>query len=277
MKNFIVTCASLILLSFKAQAALLLKANMQGCGPYPYKQTSLGFVLNLPILESNTISQGFLISKEEANLATFLSGWLDFFVNNGERKLQFKTLCYGFYDDENSTGPNALAYGTEAMLIGTQMMKQIKVDIDAFVTERFKYWNPNQQVNVKGLKSNAAQDFVIFHEFAHFLQNVHGYAFSGPTAKMKELNADCVGASLFTLGRIANNLWSSDDMLAGMMYAYALGDGNVTSSKHHGFPDDRLNAFSVGMANVINMRNVKVDLTKLKSQEIIEACRIQYR
>ncbi len=266
----------LFLYSLAASAQVLMPADGIFCGPYPYL-TEQGEVQNLPILKTHDFSQGFFIVNEMPKLKTFVDGWFKFFGNNGENKLKFKNLCYGFYDDASSTGANALAYGDKAILIGTQMMSDIKNSINTFVADQYQNYNPGSQKILLNLKSTAAQDFVLFHELSHTLQNIHGLTFSGKTAKQKELHADCSGAFMFTLARLVSNTWKSEDMIAGMMYAYALGDNNVTSSKHHGFPDHRQNAFSVGMSSAMNLRSSGFDLMKITSKEIMDVCSQTYR
>lgn len=279
MKTALVVLLIVLMKLPVAQACLLFSASFSPnlCGPYPYKQLDNGTVLYLPIFKQNAVSHGFKILEEEGRLSNFLWNWINFFVNNGDNNLQFNSVCYGFFDDTNSTGPNALAYGKKAILIGTGMMKLIRDDIDKFVSTKIAQWNPNDQAYIRGLKSTAALDFLLLHEFAHHLQNMHNYKFSGPTMKMKELHADCVGAALFSLSKIVHNSLTSQDALAGMLYAYALGDGNTSSIHHHGFPEERMDAFTKGMAYMINMRNMGVDLSKYNSKQVIEACRMYYR
>ena len=256
-----------------AYSALLLKANKSSlCGPYAYERDERGQLKYLPIHNSNTFAHGQYIAAEEQKLQSFLQSWLDFFSNNGDSKLQILTLCYGYYNDEVSTGENAVAIGNHAILIGSKMMQTIKFDIDTYITNQFNYWNPGQKAHIQGIKSDAARDFLLLHEFAHFLQNTYQYQYPGKQDKPKELHADCIGASLFTLSKVLSNTWTTHDAMAGLMYSYALGDGNIKSSKHHGFPVERQNAFSIGMGNIINMKNQGIDLNRISIEKIMLAC-----
>jgi len=275
MKNLILMIFGLLGLQV-ASAAILLPAYDSNCGPYPYKQDALGRISYLPILNSDSLSQGFIIRQEEAGLHNFVSSWVNHFASLGEQKFIFKSICYGYYDDESSTGPNALAYGDKAILVGTKMLRNIQDKVNEFIATRLNSLG-EKGMPVSDIQANSARDFLLFHEFAHFLQRTNGYSFSGPTSKMIELNADCVGASLFTLGRIMNGVNISRDYFSAMIYAFALGDKNALASDHHGYPNERMEAFSTGMANIINMKNAGINLGNLKSTQIIEACRTQYR
>jgi hypothetical protein len=266
----------LMLFSFNASAQVLMPVDGPFCGPYPYK-TREGEIKNLPILSSYGISQGYLMTEEMPRLKEFVNGWFQFFAKNGDLKIKFKTLCYGYFDDASSTGANALAYGDKAILIGTKMKRDIHTSLDTFVANQIQHYNPGSQRLLLNLNKTAAESFVIFHEMSHTLQNIHRLSFSGFTAKQKELHADCSGAFMFTMARLLSNTWKSEDMLAGMMYAYALGDTNTTDSDHHGFPDHRQNAFSVGMSSAINLKNSGYDLNKITSKEIMDVCSQSYR
>jgi hypothetical protein len=260
-----------LLFSFNASAQLIIPADSSICGPYPYK-TKLGEIKYLPVLKTNSISQGFFIANEMPKLKSFLDSWFSFFANNGDQKAKFKMLCYGFYDDAASTGANALAYGDQAILIGTKMKWDIQHSLDAFVSNQLQFYHPGTQATFLNLNKTAAESFLIFHELSHTFQNMHGLTFSGPTAKQKELHADCSGAMMFTISRILNKTWKSEDMMAAMMYAYALGDNNVTDSDHHGYPDHRQNAFSEGMRSAINLKSAGYDLSKVTSKDIMDVC-----
>src|SRR5690606_14166109 len=135
MKKFILLFFITFLFSAQANAAIIWYADSPSCGPYPYQKVKNGPYYKLPVLSANSVSQGSYIRAENERLNTFIRGWMDFFNGNGDRHLMFKSLCIGFFDDERSTGPNALAYGTEAILTGTKMMRNIMSDVDAIITK----------------------------------------------------------------------------------------------------------------------------------------------
>ena len=263
-----------LLIQSSAQAFMTLKAKENSaCGPYRYQNPISHQQDQIPLLASNFYSQGYYIGNEETKLNKFLNNWANFFLNNGESQFKLKMLCYGFYDDTNSTGPNAFAYGDEAILVGTGMMASVRDHVNEYINQNAQAWSASQQQSLIQFSAYAAQEFVLFHEFAHFLQNLHQYSFTGPTQKNQELNADCVGGMMQSMSRIANNQFSVVDTVSAMMYAYALGDGDVNNFGHHGFPDERQAAYAFGLQSAINLKNKGVDLSKLKSVQIIEICR----
>jgi hypothetical protein len=279
MKKSLFLSLSVFAVQSVSFAFLTVSASTSSCGPYPYKQDpKTGEIFNLPIFKDSDISKGYKISEEQQKLKAFVSEWAGFFEKNGEPEFKMRMYCYGHYDDGISTGPNALAYKDQAILIGTAFKAIIRDSVDEYIFQQLKNWNPDQKSQALKYSASAAFDFVQFHEYGHLLQKIHKYTFSGPTSKMTELNADCVGSFLQTIKQIQKTgTINMTDTLSANMYAYALGDGNLKDSNHHGYPNDRQAAYAEGLRLAINMKNKGIDLNKIQSKQIIEACRASYR
>lgn len=271
----ILTLATLTLAPSISAASILIEASTSSCGPYKVMMNSR--VIDLPILNPNSQSE---LQKAYGELYTSVNGWMSFFTNNKDSKTQIHSLCYGYYDDLHSTGPNALAIGNNNLVIGVGMMALIQNNLTNLVNQKLRENNPQEKAYVQNLTPEAAQTFLVLHELGHILQNINGLTFEGPTSRRKELHADCSAAFMMTLASMLNNATTQSFFNAAFtaqFYAFALGDFHTTSSDHHGTYEERQQAFDNGMMYAINAKNSEHrDISKFTSADVVNYCRQSY-
>lgn len=159
-----------------------------------------------------------------------------------------QSICLGFYNE--SSGPNAVAYGQIGILFGTSLLSEL-----AQTAAPTDYWN-----NLK---------YILAHEFAHYLQNRYelkfNYILPMLSVKMKELHADCIAGYLVRLHKEA--IGESQQNLA--HFVASLGDSHAVGD--HGLAQDRVKAFQFGL------RASAIDILKgKKTHEIGSAAIIQH-
>lgn len=87
---------------------------------------------------------------------------------------------------------------------------------------------------------SSAVDLIVAHEYAHSMQ--HAYKFGRQYTVLNELQADCL-AGVFLSEKYRDNLEKFKNTL---LVAWSFGDFEWQYEGHHGFPNQRLQAFTVG-------------------------------
>src|SRR5205085_2782533 len=105
--------------------------------------------------------------------------------------------------------------------------------------------------------SDFIDEFVFYHEFGHQLQFwADGRYFGDPTARRRELQADCVAGTLGVMTRINRDSKGGLDELQRLIdpvlsSASAAGDFQFEAGDHHGTPLERSIAVSLGATLVL--------------------------
>lgn len=90
---------------------------------------------------------------------------------------------------------------------------------------------------------DAALAYIISHEYAHAMQTAYG--FMPNRVLVAELQADCLAGVYF--GTIPNIEFDPKDIVEASTLAYRIGDFEFYSRDHHGKPQQRYEAISLGM------------------------------
>lgn len=90
---------------------------------------------------------------------------------------------------------------------------------------------------------DAALAYIVAHEYAHAMQTAFG--FKPGITPISELQADCL-AGVY-LGAITNIYFDTSDVNEIRYFAYALGDYDIWGKQHHGTPQQRMTAVSIGI------------------------------
>jgi uncharacterized protein len=90
---------------------------------------------------------------------------------------------------------------------------------------------------------DAALAYILGHEYAHAMQNVHGI--NNNRGPVSELQADCLAG--FYMAAMPNVVFDRRDVQEISAFAYSLGDNNVWSQDHHGTPAQRMRAVQIGL------------------------------
>lgn len=165
-------------------------------------------------------------------------------------------LCVGQLHDTDS--PNAIAFGKNFILLGDHLTKEMK--------------------NLSGadpLLFATTQKFVLAHEYAHFLQNLHqlefNYVLPMLSTKIKEQHADCLAALLlqWTGDLPAEKIPQVKGFISMLADAHIVGD--------HGTKEQRISAFNTGynLALLLNASARKPGT--LTSIEVIRECAHQFK
>ncbi len=85
-----------------------------------------------------------------------------------------------------------------------------------------------------------ALDFIVAHEYAHAMQAQYG--FGRVSTPLNELQADCLAGVYLN----AKYKHSKTQTINALNVAFATGDMEWFAVAHHGFPEQRLSAFSIG-------------------------------
>lgn len=269
--------------SFNANAYYLADANSKlFCGPYKYEiPNSNHTVADIPLFLPTGMIKGLDLAQEYAHLRGLVGQWFTFFEGNGDNTTRFKNFCIGFYDDANSTGLNAFAYGDQGILVGTELLSLTKFNIDRIVQGTYMKENPGAPLP-QGLSGDKARDMIYLHELSHLIQKLHHqfYASADGTVKNNELHADCSAGLLFATASILNKTMNEKDgwvnaSVSAAMLAYGLGE-HSTSVQHHGTPTERMSAFMDGVSMAVNMQNGFLagypKVNALKTDHVISAC-----
>ena len=92
-------------------------------------------------------------------------------------------------------------------------------------------------------QGDAALAYILLHEYAHAMQIAFG--FKPSITPISELQADCL-AGVY-LGVIKNVYFDATDIEEIQSFAYSIGDDNTWAEDHHGTPEQRVMAVSIGM------------------------------
>lgn len=90
---------------------------------------------------------------------------------------------------------------------------------------------------------DAALAYILGHEYAHAMQNA--FKFKPALTPISELQADCL-AGLY-LGLITNIYFDASDVEEIRSLAYRFGDYDTWAEQHHGTPQQRMDAVSIGI------------------------------
>ena len=90
---------------------------------------------------------------------------------------------------------------------------------------------------------DAALAYILAHEYAHAMQTAFG--FKPDITPISELQADCLGG--LYLGLITNIYFDASDVEEIRSLAYRLGDYDTWGEQHHGTPQQRMDAVSIGI------------------------------
>lgn len=165
-------------------------------------------------------------------------------------------LCVGLLQDMGA--PNAVAYGRGYILMGVSLL--------------------GQMARLSGgdrTLLRSTEKFVLAHEYAHFIQNLHGLKFNYIlpmlSTKIKEQHADCMAAFLLRMsGEIPDSrIPSIEAFIKTLADAHVVGD--------HGTSEQRLTAFRSGsaLARLHMASGGRADNTT--SSQLIQACGHYYR
>lgn len=102
---------------------------------------------------------------------------------------------------------------------------------------------PTKDIEMAYEHGDAALAYIVAHEYAHAMQTAFG--FMPKSTPVSELQADCL-AGLY-LGVIPNVSFDTSDMLEIGSLAHRVGDYDWGSRHHHGTPQQRIKAVSIGM------------------------------
>lgn len=90
---------------------------------------------------------------------------------------------------------------------------------------------------------DAALAYLLAHEYAHAMQRAFG--FKPNITPISELQADCL-AGLY-LGLVTNITFDESDVEEIKYFAYKIGDYDTWAEDHHGTPQQRMDAVSIGI------------------------------
>lgn len=90
---------------------------------------------------------------------------------------------------------------------------------------------------------DAALAYLLAHEYAHAMQTFFG--FKPGITPISELQADCL-AGLY-LGLVTNITFDESDVQEIRYFAYSIGDDYIWEEQHHGTPQQRMDAVSIGI------------------------------
>ena len=156
-----------------------------------------------------------------------------------------RTICIGLFDDNK--GANALAYGSDYILFGARLLQQMAGQLANHYHDAFYP--------------------ILYHEFAHILQNMRGetynYILPFLNIKNKELQADCIaGALLQRKGKMNFNQYlSAQKLISHLSDEHIVGD--------HGVEAQRKAALAIG---IFSVKTSLVPKTLMSSDYFFNAC-----
>lgn len=115
------------------------------------------------------------------------------------------------------------------------------IDGSAFCPADNKIYIEKAQLRSFSKIDPVAVDLIVAHEYAHAMQ--HAYGFGRRYTVLNELQADCL-AGAFLSDKYKGN---SDKIQNALLVAWNSGDFEWQYQDHHGFPNQRLQAFMIGM------------------------------
>lgn len=196
---------------------------------------------------------------ESHRLLGIVSDWNQSFMVAGDLVVANNRtpLCVGLMND--GVNPNAAAVGKYFLLMGQSLIKMLEDENGVGTPE-------------KVLK----EKFVLAHEYAHVLQNLHelqfDYILPLLSTKIKEQHADCMASYMMSLnGEIPDDLSTElEGFIQQLADAHIVGD--------HGTKEQRTAAYRSGLAlgsiqRIIHGR----DLNQLTSFQLVQGCASQYK
>ncbi|MBL7665227.1 MAG: hypothetical protein JNM93_08840 [Bacteriovoracaceae bacterium] len=220
-------------------------------------------------------SQGVLKTSYD-KMETKLSFITDHLAKNMDILMLSTELCYGFYNDAQTTGDNALAMQTEGdvkyhLILGANFVNQIRYKADEYISQKLQ--RIKHGLEVSGLNKEAVEDFLFYHEFSHIVQYLHKPDLKAGTDKKRELHADCMAGFFITIDRHQHGMYFYDQAsveASSKIFAYGLGDLGIFEKGHHGTHDQRALATQVGQTLANNYKDYNPE--KLSSKQISDKC-----
>lgn len=196
---------------------------------------------------------------ETHRLLKVVEKWNKAFIDAGDAVLIGNSLplCVGLMDDGGN--PNAGAVGRQFLLMGVSLISMLENE------------------NGVGTEAKIAKEkFVLAHEFAHILQNLHdlkfNYILPMLSTKIKEQHADCMAAYMLDVGyEIPLNLSSDLELfIENLADAHIVGD--------HGTAEQRISAYRNGRALGGYQRVIMgTSLSDITSTQLVQECGVHYR
>lgn len=196
---------------------------------------------------------------ESHRLMGVVGEWNQAFKSAGDQVVlnNWTPLCVGLMDDGGV--PNAVAVGKYFLLMGQSLIKMLEDE------------------NGEGSPAKVLKEkFVLAHEYAHFIQNLHELEFDYTlpllSTKIKEQHADCMASFMMSLhGEIP-------DELSGELEGFIqqLADDHIVGD--HGTKDQRIAAYRTGLGlgsiqRIIYGRT----LGQWTSAQLVRGCASDYR
>lgn len=212
-----------------------------------YCELSLPSALNITEIGQHQLEAGFIYNR--------LNKWIHHLKIAGDPVINKNNsvLCYGFYQD--AKGPNAIAYSNAAILFDKRLLSAIPQLSQA------SYWD--------------SINFILAHEFAHFLQNTNqlqfDYTLPMLSTKIKELHADCVAGYLL---QIHNEMNFNDSNNKIESLIKSLGAPHAIGT--HGMAEDRLLATAYGIGSAVLEQNVGFYANTITSDKILRTCALRW-
>lgn len=211
----------------------------------------------VPIVRS---SQSGAHLWETHRLMNIVSIWNQAFRSNNDTIVMNSSngpLCVGLMDDGGQ--PNAVAVGKNYLLMGTSLISMLE-----------------SEYGKNSVAKDVKEQFVLAHEYAHILQNLHklkfDYVLPMLSIKIKEQHADCMAAFLM---EIANSIPIGQEEDLGS-FVQELADAHIVGD--HGTAEQRLEAYKNGIGSARVQRVLlKQSLSTQTSTGIVRECAVFYR
>ncbi len=175
----------------------------------------------------------------------------------------FSPVCVGLYDDVVLSGedkgqpdPNAFASDKRHIVVGTRMLERIAK-------------------GVYGGQEDSALLFILAHEFGHHIQYSMAQTYSDPTAKISELQADCLAG--YILGSNEKTAFKEAVYQSVKDTPGKLGDFALLNPQHHGTPAERGAAFKEGWVlgqagRITDFMDKKNNMPRAGASAALKAC-----
>lgn len=196
---------------------------------------------------------------ESLRLIGIVSHWNKSFLAAGDEVVANNVLplCVGLMDDGGQ--PNAAAVNQQFLLMGTSLIAMLE-----------------EQDGAGSATKEVKEKFVLAHEYAHILQNLHGlkfdYVLPMLSTKIKEQHADCMATAMMTMNDEIPEKLSIDLKL----FIKQLADAHIVGD--HGTAEQRLTAFENGrgIGRVLkSLLGYTLDTTS--SAQLVKECGIYYK
>lgn len=195
---------------------------------------------------------------ETHRLMIMLGKWNDALIAAEDTVLAEKTspLCVGLMDDGGS--PNAGALGSQFILMGVTLLNKLETENGV--------GTPAKEVKEK---------FVLAHEYAHVLQNLHrlkfDYTLPMLSTKIKEQHADCMAAYMMGLSNDIPEELSNDLEF----FIQELADAHIVGD--HGTAEQRIAAYNNGRGIArVQKALLGKTLSTTTSTQLVRECAVYY-